>query len=314
MPASTARRGIYTHVSALYSTFTSSLVHAQVRDSEGNLVQFLYGEDGLDVCSTSYLQTGDGSDGLLTFLARNYHALTYKYSLHSDVFQRSGLDLNAAPSLHEEVQRARTSLQSFVKESAAHWVPAKGDTVEVRGRLDDSGAWEASNLGAAWRTGRVTKVRAKKGGEGYFDVEVCEHVAGLTVRSIVDACFCPLRFAYILAYLLVWLLPQLTSGEKWRKVPLTVTVSAHVRPWVSDPVSGCQIPRTFPFPFSLVCLLACLLADFRHHVVPFVQVLSRLNLSHHVGVVSERFQDALEKYIKRNPASVLTDPDAEVCC
>ena len=41
--------------------------------------------------------------------------------------------------------------------------------------------------------------------------------------------------------------------------------------------------------------------------------MSRLSLSDHVGVVSERFQDALENYIQRNPRSVLTDSEVRQC-
>ena len=181
-------------------------------------MQFLYGEDGLDVCATSYLQvcvpfvcllrlsrlsspfgmrraglvtlsvpptpfqTGDGCDDLLTFLARNYHALSYKYSLISDVFQRSGLDLSAAPTLHDEVQSARKALEAFAA-APGSWQPEKGSSVEVRGRLDESGEWERSNLGSVWRTGVVTRVRAKHG-EGYFDVEV----GCLPCRRVVLTC------------------------------------------------------------------------------------------------------------------------------
>lgn len=44
-----------------------------VRDSDGSIVQFLYGEDGLDVCRSDYLRLEDSS---LKFLAENYQVLT----------------------------------------------------------------------------------------------------------------------------------------------------------------------------------------------------------------------------------------------
>ncbi len=49
------------------------------------------------------------------------------------------------------------------------------------------------------------------------------------------------------------------------------------------------------------------------HLLPLVEdpVLAQLNLCQHVGVVSERFQDALESYVKRNPHSVLLEDDTE---
>ena len=45
----------------MYSHYMKYIEHAsvcgvQVRDSDGSVVQFLYGEDGLDVCRTNFLQ------------------------------------------------------------------------------------------------------------------------------------------------------------------------------------------------------------------------------------------------------------------
>lgn len=136
-----------------------SRVCPQVRDSEGNVVQFLYGDDGLDVCSTSYLQGGDSQ---FTFLAKNYQALTFKYSLNSEAFRNAGLDLEAAPAAHVAVQRARQEAAAFAKDKAA-WVPAKGDSVKVRRPIDDERAWGPGNLCMVWYPATVSKVRSKKG-------------------------------------------------------------------------------------------------------------------------------------------------------
>jgi DNA-directed RNA polymerase I subunit RPA1 len=43
-----------------------------VRDSDGSVVQFLYGEDGLDVCHSKFLQPP-----LFPFLLDNHKALTH---------------------------------------------------------------------------------------------------------------------------------------------------------------------------------------------------------------------------------------------
>lgn len=64
-----------------------------VRDSEGSIVQFLYGEDGLDVTHIKYMQ---GDDRALSFIARNHAALTHKYGLKPEFFEKSGLDVGTA--------------------------------------------------------------------------------------------------------------------------------------------------------------------------------------------------------------------------
>lgn len=56
-----------------------------VRDSAGNIVQFLYGEDGLDPVAASLLK---GDDNQMRFLARNNQAFVTKHSLRSDFFNQ----------------------------------------------------------------------------------------------------------------------------------------------------------------------------------------------------------------------------------
>jgi hypothetical protein len=73
-------------------------------------------------------------------------------------------------------------------------------------------------------------------------------------------------------------LPQLEDGTRVKKVPIVIEGGRgpHLLPSVADPV------------------------------------LAQLNLCQYMGVVSERFQDALEGYVKRNPHSVLMEDDEEV--
>lgn len=71
-----------------------------VRDSDGGLVQFLYGEDGLDVTRTSHLRK-------LDFLARNRHAVTAQACL-------DGLhDAGQARRHRRHEQRLETATSSF---------------------------------------------------------------------------------------------------------------------------------------------------------------------------------------------------------
>ncbi len=61
-----------------------------VRDSEGSVYQFLYGEDGLDPTFSKYLS---GSMEQLNFLAENYSALAFKDALSDDHIIEWGLML-----------------------------------------------------------------------------------------------------------------------------------------------------------------------------------------------------------------------------
>ena len=54
-----------------------------VRDGASNIVQFLYGEDGIDPVNSLLLR---GEANQMLFLARNNQALVHKYSLHDDFF------------------------------------------------------------------------------------------------------------------------------------------------------------------------------------------------------------------------------------
>ena len=40
----------------------------------------------------------------MNFLARNYHALSHKYALGTELFQNAGFDMEAAMVMHSEVQ------------------------------------------------------------------------------------------------------------------------------------------------------------------------------------------------------------------
>ena len=78
-----------------------------VRDGEGSIIQFLYGEDGLDVCSGAYLPP-QGDKRELMFLADNYEALKHTYRLDQLADENSDLlDVETAPSMHNKVQATR---------------------------------------------------------------------------------------------------------------------------------------------------------------------------------------------------------------
>jgi DNA-directed RNA polymerase I subunit RPA1 len=131
-----------------------------VRDSEGGVVQFLYGEDGIDPTKAPYL---DCTPGSLTFLARNMESLKKRYHGLPD----SGLqDAMQDATLVEEVGGAKE-----IK---------KGSFVKAR-KLSKGTEWDRGNLCRGWFEATIVKCRSD--GE-HFDVQ---YLADKTVVKNVPA-------------------------------------------------------------------------------------------------------------------------------
>jgi DNA-directed RNA polymerase I subunit RPA1 len=73
-----------------------------VRDAEGNMVQVLYGEDGMNPSKGGYLA---GKDKELTFIARNHKALVRKHGLHAKFLQNTGLEVNSASRIQRQLKQ-----------------------------------------------------------------------------------------------------------------------------------------------------------------------------------------------------------------
>lgn len=155
-----------------------------VRDSEGNLIQFLYGDDGLDVCGTSYLQVVakrcahwccwlhdsrcvvQAGDAQLSFIIKNTNALYFKFALDSENFSKSGLNLSEGPSFQRDFKSAQECLKKFA-DLRASWEPPIGQPVNVRDRVNSKKRWSPSNISTVWCSGTVVAA-----GGGIFDVRV----------------------------------------------------------------------------------------------------------------------------------------------
>lgn len=139
-----------------------------VRDSGGNVIQFLYGEDGLDPVSAGLL---GGKPNQMLFLARNNQAFTFKYSLFDDFFQQ-GLEYNPAVAHHRMMKRA--------KEAMALGDISKLDknaVVLARRKIDPAGDWEVGNLHPSWMPVEVLKVRSSEK----------KHKLHLEIRYLADS-------------------------------------------------------------------------------------------------------------------------------
>jgi DNA-directed RNA polymerase I subunit RPA1 len=176
-----------------------------VRDSGGNVIQFLYGEDGLDPVSTALL---GGSTEQMQFLARNNQAFVHKYSLHSDFFSRAnagGMQLEPAIEYRDRMSKAKELVNAMSNVEPTDHMQALSDNIAVgsiifaRKKVNEEKEWERGNIKRIWYPAEVMKVR---GGEKKSKSK--KHAAELQDQIP----------SYDLKYL--------SGGEVVKKVPLAV--------------------------------------------------------------------------------------------
>ena len=113
-----------------------------VRNSNGNVIQFLYGEDGLDPTKASYL---DCSSKSFEFLARNHHALTR----HNAALPSSSIEIAANDYNRYNYLKEHDTIDFVV-----------GDTVVAR-RLRYGQEWIRGALCHGWSFATITKLHSK---------------------------------------------------------------------------------------------------------------------------------------------------------
>ena len=117
-----------------------------VRNAEGNVIQFLYGEDGLDPTKASYL---DCSLKSFEFMARNHDSL----KRHNIALPSSSIDIAAKDAFRYNYLKTR-NLHSDCERLS------KGDFVLAR-RLRHGQAWVRGAMCSGWSFATVTKVHSK---------------------------------------------------------------------------------------------------------------------------------------------------------
>ncbi|KAJ0407192.1 hypothetical protein ATCC90586_005281 [Pythium insidiosum] len=75
-----------------------------VRNCDGNVVQFLYGEDGIDPMQSALLS---GKDSEFAFQAMNHRSISHKYNIHAKFFENTQLDIMKPLQLHTEQREAK---------------------------------------------------------------------------------------------------------------------------------------------------------------------------------------------------------------
>jgi DNA-directed RNA polymerase I subunit RPA1 len=130
-----------------------------VRDSGSNIIQFLYGEDGLDPVNAALL---GGNNSQLLFISRNSQALAYKYSLHSQFFEQ-GIEMDTAQHYHRQLE----SMKSLVKSAGIgnpynYEVLQKGHIVLARKKVLKELGWGKDNISRSWYIVEIIKIRRKE--------------------------------------------------------------------------------------------------------------------------------------------------------
>jgi DNA-directed RNA polymerase I subunit RPA1 len=154
-----------------------------VRDSDAAVVQFLYGEDGIDTMQTKYL---DGRPETLGALALNYGALVHKHGVHSKLKQ-TGLETDTARAAFHRLWTAR-------EQAAEGGELQVGSIVEARRLKRGRSEWARAAWKGGWYPAEVIKMRpAKEGRRGvtydlrYGDGDEAKKVpAKVTLPRIAD--------------------------------------------------------------------------------------------------------------------------------
>ena len=263
-----------------------------VRDSDGGVVQFMYGEDGFDVLNTPYLL---GSPDQLTFLALNADTLKQSYGVQSANFKNAfkTIDHESALKLFDRILDTRKLQSDTAPIGAAASVRLEiGEGVSVRlpvdaltlssAALDQAAAQDDSatpdvvvkykkgSLGSTWVPATVSRVRDREDGSFLYDLDFLH--AGQTNAS--DSSTQPPE-----QHLVRRLAPVRFTV---RKVPILDAVDD------SSAAALVLIRPAVPEP-----------------------ALSFFNPSTHMGAFSEFLQDRVNTYMRSNPHKALRD-DAEV--
>uniref|UniRef100_A0AAV1V183 DNA-directed RNA polymerase subunit n=1 Tax=Peronospora matthiolae TaxID=2874970 RepID=A0AAV1V183_9STRA len=213
-----------------------------VRNSDGNVVQFLYGEDGIDPVQSAMLS---GKDAQFDFQAMNHRSISHKYGINAKFFEKTKLDIMKPIKLHQEVREAKendyTSTSSLLK---------PGVKVVARRLKQGETKWKRGHIETGFHAAEIVAVD-----HDTEDPQQCKY----TIR-------------------------YLDTGMKAFGVPRTTKFKTSKSTNSIRAMSG------------RVDIIRVSFED---------PVLQSLPLNEHVGLISERIQDKLRQYNKRNPSNWL---------
>ncbi|KDO24012.1 hypothetical protein SPRG_10708 [Saprolegnia parasitica CBS 223.65] len=146
-----------------------------VRNCDGNVVQFLYGEDGVDTLNSAFLS---GKADQMSFLAMNHASLSHKFGITADFLETSGLDVVAPAQLHHEIKSAkRHGYEGGLFEMHAM---KEGLSVLARRLQPGHHKWKKGHFALGWHAATIAKVDAS----GEYPVYDLTYEDGETVVGV----------------------------------------------------------------------------------------------------------------------------------
>ncbi|GAB9466526.1 DNA-directed RNA polymerase i subunit rpa1 [Globisporangium polare] len=109
-----------------------------VRTSDSNVIQFLYGEDGVDPVMSAMLS---GKDAQFNFQAMNHRSISHKYGIDAKFFEHTKLDIMKPLKLHAEVREAQE--KDFANSGS---VLRTGVRVQARRLKEGETKWKRGNI------------------------------------------------------------------------------------------------------------------------------------------------------------------------
>lgn len=249
-----------------------------VRDSGGNVIQFLYGEDGLDTLTASML---GGSGAQMQFLARNHEALMHKYGINEG-FLEQGMDTESADA-HRALLRNGDKFAKAVgklekKTGAGFKLAPAGAAIEealskkcvvmARRKINPELGWSRANMQASWSPAEIVKVRKSEDGSSHVAVDL-----------------------------------KYGDGVVEKKVPLFIRVKNKEN---RGPIKVEHVYDS-DATFEITPLL-----DDKGVFMPLIRsglpdpAMSTLALGNTVGAISEKLQKDIDDYVNKNPDKAIS--------
>ncbi|CEG39851.1 dna-directed rna polymerase i subunit rpa1 [Plasmopara halstedii] len=119
-----------------------------VRNSDGSVIQFLYGEDGIDPVQGAMLS---GNDAQFDFQAMNHRSISHKYGINANFFNDTKLDIMKPLSMHKEIREIKENRSSKLK---------PGVKVMVRRLKQGEKKWKRGNIELGYHVAEIVAVGA----------------------------------------------------------------------------------------------------------------------------------------------------------
>ncbi|RLN97390.1 hypothetical protein BBJ28_00008825 [Nothophytophthora sp. Chile5] len=147
-----------------------------VRSSNGNVVQFLYGEDGIDPVQSAMLS---GKDAQFNFQAMNHRSISHKYGINATFFEKTKLDIMKPLKLHEEIREAKAG--NFASSSS---VLKAGVQVMCRRLKQGETKWKRGNIEVGFHAATIVALAEENedGRECKYDIQYVD--TGLKAFSV----------------------------------------------------------------------------------------------------------------------------------